>query len=139
MKPSSPIPMDALRSAFGEALQENASLAAYTTARTGGPADALLIASSAQELEDYARRLWEMEVPFTVLGYGSNVLISDQGLRRIVIINRARAPPASARRSATSGSISRTKRLMASLPVSAGISAAVSPSASSRASSTWSR
>jgi UDP-N-acetylmuramate dehydrogenase len=88
---SSPTSMIALRSAFGDALQENASLAGYTTARTGGPAEALLVAGSAKELEQYARRLWEMNVPFTVLGYGSNVLVSDSGLRGAVIINRARA------------------------------------------------
>ena len=39
-------PIDALRAAFGAALQENASLAGYTTARAGGPADALLVANS---------------------------------------------------------------------------------------------
>jgi UDP-N-acetylmuramate dehydrogenase len=83
--------MAALRSAFGEALRENASLAGYTTARAGGTADALLVASSALELEGFARRLWEMEVPFFILGYGSNVLVSDDGIRGVVIINRARA------------------------------------------------
>lgn len=88
---SSPTPMDALRSAFGEALQENASLAGYTTAHAGGPAEALLVAGSAKELEQYARRLWEMDAPFTVLGYGSNVLVSDCGVPGVVIINRARA------------------------------------------------
>ncbi len=93
--PSTPLPIDALlpqlRAAFGDALQENASLASHTTARAGGPADALLVASSAEDLEQIARRLWELEAPFFLLGYGSNVLVSDRGLRGVVVLNRARA------------------------------------------------
>lgn len=88
---SSPLPLDALRAAFGPHLQVNASLAAYTTARTGGNADALLTASSASELEAMALRLWEMGIHFTLLGYGSNVLVSDAGLRGVALLNRARA------------------------------------------------
>ena len=79
---STPLPIDALRAAFGDALQVNASLAGYTTARVGGPADALLVASSAAELEQIARRLWELDVPFYVLGYGSNVLVQRQRAAR---------------------------------------------------------
>lgn len=86
-----PIPIDALRAAFPGVLQENASLAGYTTAHVGGPADALLAVNSASELEQAAARLWELEVPFRVLGFGSNVLIADSGLREVVIINRARS------------------------------------------------
>lgn len=88
---STPLPIDALRAAFGDALQVNASLAGHTTARVGGPADALLVASSAVMLERIAVRLWELDVPFFLLGYGSNVLVSDSGLRGVVVLNRARA------------------------------------------------
>lgn len=88
---STPLPIDALRAAFGDALQVNASLAGHTTARVGGPAEALLVASTAAELEQIARRLWELDVPFCVFGYGSNVLVSDSGLRGVVVLNRARA------------------------------------------------
>ncbi len=89
--PPNSLPLDALRAAFGDALQVNASMAAHTTARVGGPADALITANSAGDLEHAARRLWELGVPFLVLGYGSNVLVSDQGLRGVVVLNRARA------------------------------------------------
>lgn len=84
-------PIHALRAAFGDKLQENVPLASYTTAHVGGPAEALLVADSASELEQAAHRLWEIEAPFYVMGYGSNVLVSDDGLRGVVIINRARA------------------------------------------------
>lgn len=88
---STPLPIDALRAAFGDALQVNAPLASHTTARAGGPADALIAANSAAGLERIALRLWELDVPFYVLGYGSNVLVSDDGLRGVVVLNRARA------------------------------------------------
>jgi len=90
-QPSNPLPIDALRAAFGDALQVNAPMAAHTTARVGGPADALIEANSAAGLEQIAGRLWEMDIPFYVIGYGSNVLVSDEGLHGVVIINRARA------------------------------------------------
>jgi UDP-N-acetylmuramate dehydrogenase len=79
-----------LRSTFGESLQENVPLSGYTAARIGGPADALVFARSANELAFAAEKLWNMDVPFLLLGGGSNVLVSDKGVRGAVIINRAR-------------------------------------------------
>jgi UDP-N-acetylmuramate dehydrogenase len=84
-----PVPIHLLRAAFGNALQENVVMANYTTAHVGGRADALLVVHSAQELEKASQQLWEMGVPFYVLGSGSNVLISDEGTQGVVIINRA--------------------------------------------------
>jgi UDP-N-acetylmuramate dehydrogenase len=84
-----PTPLDQLRSAFGDRLQENMLMANYTTARIGGPVDAALIAQSATELENAAQRLWEMNITFYLLGSGSNVLVSDTGIRGVVVINRA--------------------------------------------------
>lgn len=86
----SPLPLPALRAQFGERLQEHVGLANYTTARTGGPADALLVAHDAAGLEEIVKTLWSLETPFTVLGSGSNVLFSDLGYRGVVVINRAR-------------------------------------------------
>lgn len=84
-----PLPMEALRQHFGSSLQENVNMANYTTARVGGTADALLIVNDNRELETACRRLWEMDVPMAVLGSASNVLISDAGVRGVVVINRA--------------------------------------------------
>ncbi len=38
---------------------------------------AMLIVHTAAELEETVRKLWEMDVPFYILGSGSNVLVSD--------------------------------------------------------------
>ena len=79
-----------LRSAFSDRLQENVLLSSYTAARIGGPADALVFVRSADELAQAVEKLWEMDMPFLLLGGGSNVLVSDKGIRGVVIINRAR-------------------------------------------------
>jgi UDP-N-acetylmuramate dehydrogenase len=79
-----------LRTAFGDRLQENVPLSGYTSARIGGPADALIFVRTADELAQAAEKLWEMDVPFVLLGGGSNVLVSDRGVRGVVIANRAR-------------------------------------------------
>jgi UDP-N-acetylmuramate dehydrogenase len=85
------IPLDRLRKSFGEVLQEHVRLSNYTTARAGGPVTALLFAHSSQELVDMCSSMWEMDVPFKILGSGSNVLVSDEGLEMVMIINRARS------------------------------------------------
>ena len=83
--------MKDLQSFFGDKLQQNISLANYTTARAGGAADALVIITSTQMLEEAVRFLWQREIPYFILGSGSNVLVSDSGLRGVVLINRAKA------------------------------------------------
>lgn len=50
----------------------------------------LLVANSARELVEMISSLWEFELPFLILGGGSNVLISDAGVRGVVVLNRAR-------------------------------------------------
>jgi UDP-N-acetylmuramate dehydrogenase len=84
------LPLPTLRAAFGDRLQENVSLAPYTSARIGGPADALLSVASADELAGTVSRLWELGIPFIVLGGGSNMLVSDRGVRGVVVLNRAK-------------------------------------------------
>ena len=81
--------LDALKSAFGERLLIDESLSRHSSARIGGPADALLVAKTGDDLRTAARIAWEHDVPLTVLGSGSNVLISDAGVRGLVIHNRA--------------------------------------------------
>lgn len=80
-----------LRSTFGDRLQEKVPLSGYTAARIGGPADALIIVRSKQELAQVVEQLWALEAPFQVIGGGSNLLASDQGVRGVVVVNRARA------------------------------------------------
>jgi len=82
--------VDVLRRKFGDAVQENAVLAPYTSARIGGPADVLLTVKSADELADAMQLIWEHNLPYYILGGGSNVLVSDKGFRGVVVLNRAK-------------------------------------------------
>jgi UDP-N-acetylmuramate dehydrogenase len=75
---------------FGEHFDTNVSLARYTSARIGGLADGLLTANSVDELDTMVRYLWKEEIPFVILGGGSNVLVSDAGVRSLVLLNKAR-------------------------------------------------
>ncbi|MGA2111325.1 MAG: UDP-N-acetylmuramate dehydrogenase [Anaerolineales bacterium] len=79
-----------LRQAFGPGLRLDVPLARYTTSRIGGNADGLIEVRSAADLADTVRKLWAMGQAYLVLGAGSNVLVSDQGCREIVLINRAK-------------------------------------------------
>ncbi|RPI34075.1 MAG: UDP-N-acetylmuramate dehydrogenase [Chloroflexota bacterium] len=84
------LPLEALRAEFRDHLQERAPLARYTSTRVGGPADVLVVVHTAAELEHAARTLWRMNLPMFILGGGSNVLVSDRGVRGVVVLNHAR-------------------------------------------------
>lgn len=83
-------PLDILRAKFGDNVKENVLLAPYTSARIGGPADIFLAADTASELARIVTELWEHGLPFTILGGGSNILVSDRGIRGVVVLNRAK-------------------------------------------------
>jgi UDP-N-acetylmuramate dehydrogenase len=87
MQPST---LSRLRSSFGDQMRENVPLSSYTAARIGGPADIIVFVHSADELANAAEKLWGLEVPFITLGSGSNVLVSDKGVRGAVVINQAK-------------------------------------------------
>ncbi|MCE5206955.1 MAG: UDP-N-acetylmuramate--L-alanine ligase [Chloroflexi bacterium] len=92
MKPVSPNPsVDTLRTLFGNRLQRNVKMSRFSTAKVGGPVEFLVISKSASQLEKDVASLWDLKIPFTLLGSASNVLVSEKGLRGLVIINQARA------------------------------------------------
>ncbi len=61
------------------------SMAEHTTFRIGGPADCLVQIGSRQQLVQVQRYLRLVEVPFFILGNGSNLLVSDKGYPGIVL------------------------------------------------------
>ncbi len=62
----------------------------HTSFRIGGPADFHVVAESKERLTQILRLAHQSYMPFFLLGGGSNVLISDLGIRGLVIENRAR-------------------------------------------------
>ena len=81
---------EALRAALGKALREKEPLSRYTSARIGGPAEFLTLAETADELAGQVRAAWHFGIRATLLGGGSNVLVSDAGVRGLVAVNRAK-------------------------------------------------
>lgn len=76
---------------FGDQFAVSATLARHTSARVGGPADMLLTVRSTAELLAAVELAHETNTRFFILGGGSNILISDHGVRGLVILNKARA------------------------------------------------
>ena len=64
-------------------------LGPLTTLKIGGPADWYFPAHSPEELAESLRCARQGGIPVTFLGDGSNVLISDLGIRGLVVHNRA--------------------------------------------------
>ncbi|MGH9374502.1 MAG: FAD-binding protein, partial [Vicinamibacterales bacterium] len=74
-----------MRHEFGEGMQLHAPLAPLTTFKIGGPADYLLHANGPADVRRAVALAREAGIPVTVLGGGSNVLVSDGGIRGLVI------------------------------------------------------
>lgn len=65
-------------------LQEPMKL--HTTFRIGGPADCLVYLENEEQLCKIQKYLRLVDVPYTVIGNGSNLLVSDQGYAGIVLV-----------------------------------------------------
>jgi UDP-N-acetylmuramate dehydrogenase len=75
---------------FGPNLQLDAPMARYTSARVGGPADMFITVTNATELRLAVELAHTKRIPYFILGGGSNIIVSDTGVRGLVIMNKAR-------------------------------------------------
>ena len=76
-----------LRDAIGEGLRIQEPLRHHTTFKIGGPADYFVAARTTDELVRALRGAHELAVPVFLLGGGSNLLVSDEGFRGLVVRN----------------------------------------------------
>jgi UDP-N-acetylmuramate dehydrogenase len=65
------------------------ALSVHTTMRVGGPADLYAQARDVAHLSSLVRFARRHEIPYLVLGRGSDLVVSDAGIRGLVILNRA--------------------------------------------------
>lgn len=79
------ISIEQIRSICSGRLAISEPLGAMTTFRIGGPADIFVEPMNVDELLALVRTFRESELPYIVLGNGSNVLISDDGFRGAAI------------------------------------------------------
>ena len=96
MTSSSPaMPFDAfaigtdIQRRIGVKTERDAPLGRFTTMRVGGPADLFVVAHNVFELRSLVRFARSRGIPWTLLGRGSDLVISDAGIRGLVIHVRA--------------------------------------------------
>lgn len=68
---------------------ENEPMSAHTTFRIGGPAALYIRPHNAEALTAAARLLQETDMPLTVIGKGSNLLVSDMGYPGAILSTEA--------------------------------------------------
>ncbi len=66
-------------------IEKNFPLADETTFKIGGPAELFVPVDSKTELEEVVKEAQKKEIPLTVLGGGSNVLISEEGIKGLTV------------------------------------------------------
>ena len=79
----------AIQRRIGVKTSRDEPLARFTTMRVGGPADLFATVHNGHELRALVRFARSRELPHTILGRGSNVVIADAGIRGLVIQDRA--------------------------------------------------
>ena len=76
--------IDGLKS-LGCKTLENESMARHSAFKTGGAADVLCLCHSGETAQKAFFYLSDNRVPFTVMGGGSNILVSDRGYKGVVL------------------------------------------------------
>jgi len=79
-----------LKQTLGRRARADEPLSRHTTSRIGGPAELFVEATSAGDLGELVRLARRCGVPIFILGGGANILVSDAGIRGLVILNKAR-------------------------------------------------
>jgi UDP-N-acetylmuramate dehydrogenase len=74
-----------LRASVGARLREHVSMAPLTTFRIGGPAALFLEPQDGSDLEAASAAIAAAEIPYAVIGKGSNVLVADEGFPGLVL------------------------------------------------------
>lgn len=63
----------------------NAPMKEYTTFKVGGPAEYLVKVNTSEELSCLVKSFKDRKLPYMVLGNGSNLLVSDEGIEGAVL------------------------------------------------------
>ena len=77
--------LNTLRKIAPDRVLENAPMSRYTTFRVGGPADALFLPASVEELQEALAAAKAQGIPVCLIGNGSNLIVRDGGIRGLVI------------------------------------------------------
>jgi UDP-N-acetylmuramate dehydrogenase len=75
-----------LRKRVGAAVERNRSLASLTSIKIGGAADLFVVAQDEEQLCAAMQAAYEHSAPVFCLGGGTNLLVSDRGIRGLVLM-----------------------------------------------------
>lgn len=78
--------LDAVLDAANIRYKKDEPMCGHTTFKIGGPADRYVIIENSEQLKKVIVSLKENEIPYLMLGNGSNMLVPDDGLRGVVIV-----------------------------------------------------
>lgn len=68
-----------------EQILEEEPMKKHTTFRIGGPAEYLILPQTTEEIVDVIKLCRQEEIPWYIVGNGSNLLVADEGVRGVVI------------------------------------------------------
>ena len=77
--------LDQLTKTFKGEIRLNEPLANYTSLKLGGPADVFLMPKDKQDVIEAVKWIKTYNLKYYVLGFGTNLLVSDSGFRGVVI------------------------------------------------------
>lgn len=73
------LPIDKEKILFNEPMNK------HTTFKTGGPAECFIKIGTKEELKEILKLAKANEIPLTIIGNGSNILVSDKGIKGITL------------------------------------------------------
>lgn len=68
-----------------EQILEEEPMKKHTTFRIGGPAEYLILPQTTEEIADVIKLCRQEEIPWYIVGNGSNLLVADEGVHGVVI------------------------------------------------------
>lgn len=81
-----------LKKIFGrDRIRVNEPMSEHTTFKIGGPAQVYIEISNLDDLAKAAKVAYKLKIPVFILGGGSNIIVSDGGVKGLVIKNNCRA------------------------------------------------
>jgi UDP-N-acetylmuramate dehydrogenase len=86
-----------LESLLGDELVRNEPMSRHTTLRVGGPAQWYWPATNVGRLAAVLTSCYRHDIPYLLVGHGSNLLMSDAGYSGLIIQNRCKATSISER------------------------------------------
>ena len=63
----------------------NEPMSKYTSFKIGGPAECLVKIKTIEQLKAILKYVREKDIDLTIIGNGSNILVSDDGIKGIVV------------------------------------------------------